>query len=440
VKQTLFMVAVTLVGTVGVFTHGPICGVAVYYFFAVLRPQFIWEWSLPTGIQWSQYVAIATILAVPFQQPAPDGGVHGGPAGQPTRCWSPAHTTVLLFAGWVVLSYANAFNRDYGYLVFVDYLKIFTMFVVSSFVIRTVDHLWIIMLLTALSLGYIAYEVNYLYLVNHYLGIYRNGYGGLDNNGAGLMLAMGVPLCLFAWEGTRSRLRWGFVALIPTIVHAVFMTYSRGAMLSLLISWPLMVARSRQRLRIGLATVVFGVVGIPLLAGPEIQERFFSIKDNEVDESANSRRQSWAAAWKIAKDYPIFGVGVRNANLFSYQYGADMEGRTIHSQYLQIAADCGFVGLGLYLAIYLSVIASFWRTRRAARSDRSPEADRARAIASGVESALLLFCFGAIFLSLEVFELPYLLMLIGAQLSVVYRQPSSGPFLDPSLGERTRWV
>ncbi len=116
-------------------------------------------------------------------------------------------------------------------------------------------------------------------------------------------------------------------------------------MLSLLISWPLMIARSRHRIRIGLASLVFGVVGIPILAGPEIQERFFSIKDNEVDESANSRRQSWAAAWNIAKDYPILGVGVRNSNLFSYQYGADMEGRTIHSQYLQIAADCGLVGI-----------------------------------------------------------------------------------------------
>ena len=47
----------------------------------------------------------------------------------------------------------------------------------------------------------------------------------------------------------------------------------------------------------------------------------------------------------------MFGVGIRNSNLFSYQYGADMEGRTIHSQYLQIAADNGFVGLGLYLAV-----------------------------------------------------------------------------------------
>jgi probable O-glycosylation ligase (exosortase A-associated) len=411
VKQLLFMVAATLVGTVGCFTRGPVYGVVIYYFFAVLRPQYIWQWSLPEGVQWSMYVALATIGATLL------GGA--GPA-RTARQRSAAHLAVGLFAACIVLSYANAFNQVYSQIVFTDYMKIFLMFFVSSVVIREVVHLWAIMLLAAISLGYISYEINYLYLVNGYLGIQRNGYGGLDNNGAGLMLAMGVPLCLFAWEGARHRLRWAFLALIPPVVHAVLMTYSRGAMLSLVVAWPLMVSRSRYRARITLMSIMFGVLALPVLAGPEIQARFFSIKDNEVDDSANSRRQSWAAAWKIACDYPILGVGVRNANLFSHQYGADMEGRTIHSQYLQIAADCGFVGIGLYLAMLGSVFASTRRARRAAVGDSGPDADRVRAIASGVECSLFVFCFGAIFLSLEVFELPYLLILLGAQLSVVY--------------------
>jgi probable O-glycosylation ligase (exosortase A-associated) len=410
VKQLLFMIAATLVGTAGCFTGGPIYGVIVYYFFAVLRPQYMWKWSLPEGVQWSQYVALATIASVVL------GGHEPGRAPRPR---STAHVAVLLFAAWIVLSYANAFDKEYSYVVFIDYIKIFLMFFIASAVIREVVHLWVIMLLTAISLAYISYEINYLYFVNGYLGIERNGYGGLDNNGAGLMLAMGVPLCLFAWEGARHWLRWAFLAVIPLIVHAVLMTYSRGAMLSLVVAWPLMVARSRYRVRITLASVAFAVLAIPVLAGPEIRARFFSIQDNEVDESANSRRQSWATAWRIACDYPILGVGVRNANLFSYQYGADMEGRTIHSQYLQIAADCGFVGLGLYLAVLLCVFGSIRRARRAARRDPGPDADRVRAIASGVESSLFVFCFGAVFLSLEVFELPYLLILLGAQLPII---------------------
>jgi probable O-glycosylation ligase (exosortase A-associated) len=416
VKQTLFMIAMTLVGSVGVFTRGPIYGVVVYYLFAVLRPQYMWKWSLPEGIQWSLYVALPTIASVLLG---------GSGTGRAPRPWTVAHKVVLLFAVWVVLSFANAFDKEFASIVFTDYLKIFLMFFIASAVIREVAHLWIIMLLTAAALGYISYEVNYLYFVNNYLGIYRNGYGGLDNNGAGLMLAMGVPLCMFAWEGMRHRLRWAFLALVPAIVHAVLMTYSRGAMLSLIVAWPLMVARSRYRVRIALASVAFAVLAVPVMAGPEIQARFFTIKDNEVDDSANQRRKAWAAAWKIACDYPILGVGVRNANLFSYQYGADTEGRTIHSQYLQIAADCGFVGIGLYLAIFLCVAVSTHGARRAARRNPGPDADRVRAIASGVECSLFLFLFGAFFLSLEVFELPYVLLLLGAQLPVVYSGQTS---------------
>lgn len=410
-KQLMFMVAVSLLGTLGVFSRGPFCGVAVYYFFAVLRPQYIWKWSLPEGVQWSLYVALATIASVLL------GGI--GSTGAARSRASAAQGAVLLYAAWVVFSFANAFDKEFGAVVFTDYLKIFLMFFVASAVIREVVQLWIIMLLTATSIFYISYEINYLYFVNGYLGIEKNGYGGLDNNGAGLMLAMGVPLCFFAWEGTRHRVRWAFLAMIPVIVHAVLMTYSRGAMLSLLVSWPLIIARSRFRARILLASVAFALLVIPVLAGPEIQARFSSIQNNAADESANSRRQSWTAAWKIACDYPILGVGVRNANLLSHQYGADMEGRTIHSQYLQIAADCGFVGLGLYLSILVCVAASIRSARLAAKRDPGPDADRLRAVASGVECSLLVFCFGALFLSLEVFELPYLLILLGAKVSVV---------------------
>src|SRR5208282_4025941 len=62
-KQLLVMVALTLLGTVGVFVLDPFYGVAIYYLYAVLRPQYIWEWSLPTNVTWSFYVAICAIVA-----------------------------------------------------------------------------------------------------------------------------------------------------------------------------------------------------------------------------------------------------------------------------------------------------------------------------------------------------------------------------------------
>jgi probable O-glycosylation ligase (exosortase A-associated) len=417
-KQLAFMVFFTLLGTAGSFAY-PFFGVFVYYLFAVMRPQFIWMWTPEVqGITWSFYVAVATMIAAGLGL---FGAVKVQPGEGPARPFRPsaAHFCVLAFAVWVGVTYLTAYSPEAGAETFYEYLKIFVMYVVSAYVIRTLRQVWSLLFMIALALGYVAYEVNYAYFVNHYLAIYHTGYGGLDNNGAGLMLAMAVPACWFSFESTKRWWRWGFVLLIPFIVHAVLMTYSRGAMVSLILMCPLLLWRSQYRVLLALSLVGFTLLLLPTLAGPEIRARFLTLEQSDQDASANSRRQSWAAAWAMAQDHPLLGVGLRNANLFSHQYGADFEGRTIHSQYLQVLADNGFPGLGLYLAVLGSAWWCLRRSRRAAKGRDDPDARLVRAVAGGIECSMAVYCTGAFFLSLEVFELPYLLFLMSAQLAVV---------------------
>ena len=419
-KQLAFMIVATLVGVGGSLAASPFYGVAAYYLFAVLRPQFIWKWSLPADVSWSFYVAVAAILGLALSaRPATTS-----PGVNPKGSLTAAHWTVLVFGGWVAATYFTARNQEAAYPYFIEYLKLFVMFWVAARVIQTPRQVWTLYLLAAGILGYIAYEINWFYFFNNrFTYIYKLGYGGLDNNGAGLMLAMGVPLCYFAFEGIRNWYRWAFVALIPLIVHAVLTSYSRGAMVSLIASIPYFLLRSRKRIQLAGLLVAMSLL-VPAFAGNEIRARFFTLENTEVDESANSRRQSWAAAWRIAEENPVFGVGIRNSNLIAKEYGADMEGRTIHSQYLQTAADSGLVALGLYL----TALAAFWLSVRRARIAAKKRTDldgwRAYAAASGVEGAMLVFCVGSAFLSLENFELPYLMLLLGAQLPVVLQLPS----------------
>lgn len=411
-KQLILVGMLTLIGTVGTFTIAPFCSVAVYYIFAVLRPQSIWEWSLPPGVAWSRYVALSAIAAAFLVK----AGVL--PGGRPTddvrnpaaKGHSPALAVTYFF--WILVTYAMARDRETSEPYVIDYLKIFAMLAASTILIRTTWELWTLLVSAGLCLGYIAFEVNSLYFSTGTIAIVRNGYSGLDNNGAGLMLAMGLPICLAIWDGMRSRWRWIFLAMVPVIAHAVMMTYSRGAMLSLIVVSPLMLVRARRRLQLIGFGLLFVTLALPTLAGPEIRKRFFTINEVEKDDSAKARFGSWSAAWAMACDHPVFGVGVRNANLFSFQYGALNEGQTIHSQYLQILADNGFPGLGLYLALLASVFLDLRRVRLATRKRDDPESRRAYAIASGSEASLVTVCFGGIFLSLETFELPYLLMLL----------------------------
>lgn len=421
-KQTLFMIAATLVGTAGIVLQGPAASVFVYYLFAVLRPQYLWNWALPPDIGWSQYVAVASVVGVigmtlgflPIS--ADDHPEYPG--------LSKVHKAYLLFGIWICLTCFTAQRADVSWPWFIEYLKIFLMFVVGSLAIRTLEQVRTLYLVGTIALVYIAYEVNALYLFQGRLDIYHYGYGGLDNNGAGLMLAVGVPLCIYAWESISRWWRWFFVAAVPVLLHAVLMTYSRGAMVSLLAAVPLLLLRSRRRRQFALLFVALAFV-VPVLAGPEIRARFFSVGEYNADASAASRFGSWTAAYRMANDHPLVGVGVRNSNLLSYSYGADMEGRTIHSQYFQILADSGYVGLFLYVT---SLGVAWWQLRRTRRTllgwpETEPHRLLALSLVNGVESGFAVFCVGSSFLSLEVFELPYLLALLAGQLSVLVIRP-----------------
>jgi probable O-glycosylation ligase (exosortase A-associated) len=418
-NQTIIMVCLTLLGAIGAF-YRPFMGVAVYYLFATLRPQFLWEWALPQNVQWSRFVSLATLAAALGVSAGLNPPVPPGVERARLRLGR-SQILIALFALWIAVTYFTAKSQDAAFDYFVEYIKIFAMMAASMVLLRTVAQLYCLVIVAALSLGYIAFEVNHLYLRNGYLGIAKNGYGGLDNNGAGLMLAMGVPICILLWDHIRGRWRWFFLAVTPVIIHAVLMTYSRGAMLSLLVTSPLVALRCKRRLQIAALGAFLFVVGVPIMAGPEIQARFFTLEKNEEDDSANTRRQAWAAAWKMANENPIFGLGIRNANLFSFQYGADIPGRTIHSQYLQIAADNGFVGLGLYLLMVASVFVDCRFCRLAARGRDDVHSRRVYLVATAVETSIALFCFGAAFLSLENAELPFLLLLLGSQLGALVK-------------------
>src|SRR5262249_11196002 len=160
---------------------------------------------------------------------------------------------------------------------------IFVMFGAAALLIGSLRQVWTLFIIAGLALGYIAYEINVLYVLNGRLDIHRNGYGGLDNNGAGLMLAMGVPICYFAWGGAAGKLRWLFLGLLPILLHAVLMTYSRGAMVSLMLASPLVVLRSRHRVGVGIVGAGLLLL-LPVLAGPEIRARFLTIAEHGNDE------------------------------------------------------------------------------------------------------------------------------------------------------------
>jgi probable O-glycosylation ligase (exosortase A-associated) len=426
VKQLIFMVLITGFGMIGSFTISPFIGMAVYIAYAVLRPQYLWKWSLPE-VGWSFYVAIATIGATFIVGPR----INAQDKRHVNHVFSwmlIGHLPFLLFAFWIYLTYYTARHPELGDFHMEEYRKLFIMYVIAILAVRKLVHCWTIIVIYALALGYISYEINFLYLVNGYLGIVKNGYGGLDNNGAGMLLAMGIPACIYCWEYYRNPIRWLFLALVPIILHAVLCTYSRGAMLGIIVTVPFWIFRGTSRCRWWKLLALIGLISmIPIIAGQEIQNRFFSVQEYEKDDSAGSRLTSWAIAWRLAVENPILGVGVRNSPKFTFAMGADMEGRVIHNQYLQIAADNGIVGMVFYLSIIVFAFYGFEKTiQRAKQNPHDPESERAKLTALAAEGSLITYLWSAIFLSCEAFEPQYYLLFLGLQLPMIYQGATQG--------------
>ena len=418
-KQYLFLIALTFFGVVSSFWWTPYAGVALYYFYAILRPQFLWKWTLdyaPVSIPWSFCVAGSAIFGyISWSFGILSFGKRESSLMRYRPAFTLAHKLMMLFAFWIICSYARSNDQAASEEWFGEYLKIFAMYYLASRVVRTPTQIWGLFMLIVTAVGYIAYEANMIYLQTGKLILYSRGFAGLDNNGAGLMLALGVPLCYFAWEMTKGWYRYGFLILIPIIVHAVLGTYSRGAMGSMIVALPFYFLYTRYK-KFFAFLLLCGLFALPFMAGKEIQDRFFSIEKREVDSSYQARQLSWKIAQEIAWDYPIFGAGIRCSNKEMKQRGADMEGRTIHMLYLQIAADSGWIALLIYVSMVGATFISIWRARRRLWRRTDPESMRATAILGGIECSLISFLVGATFLSLEVFEISYLLFFIGTQI------------------------
>lgn len=424
-KQFALLTVMTALGAIGAL-QTPFWGVLLYYTLAILRPQHLWEWALDGSVRWSLMAALIALgsfwlhLSRMIKRSAFNGMI----------------TLFLLYGLLVMLSTITAFNPQIAQGWAIEYAKVIVIAVVASMVI---EHFWqvkLLALMILLMLGYIAWEINFLYFFQGgRLNIFHYGYGGLDNNGAGLLLAMGIPFAYcFALSPVKGVWRWWPMVAVMlgfVMMHAVMMTFSRGAMLASAVGicWVLVHHRPRWQ---SAGTAVALVLVLSVMAGPQIRERFFSTTQYKTDASAQSRFDSWSAAWHIAWENPVLGKGIRNSNQYTMNYGADRQGRTIHNQYLQIAADTGIPAAALYLFMLGFGMWNFRRARMMCGEaledapegldiDRKRQIQHADHICLACQGSLVIFLFDGMFLSLEMFETPWLLLVMAGVLPRVMR-------------------
>ena len=190
-----------------------------------------------------------------------------------------------------------------------------------------------------------------------------------DNNDFGLALNMTLPLFFFLARTESERwVRRLFAFLFVITIPAIFCTYSRGALLGLIVVSTLMFMQLKERWLLlpvgGLALV------IALAVAPATwKERMNPTREGAVDGSAQGRLHAWKYATNLALDYPITGGGFATFTRELYErYGPP--GSVLigaHSVYFSLLAEHGFVGLGLYLLMVVFSLSSTWQLARWAK-------------------------------------------------------------------------
>ena len=422
-KHFLFLTVLTAAGGV-LGLASPFWPLLAYYVVAVLQPAVIWDWALSgmPEVRWAMLTAGLLFVSVLL---------HGKTLIRDARP-SPVLLAALGFAGWVLLSGMTAYDVGIFQSWFVEFAKVLLIFSLGSLIVTRWWQVRLLALAAAGAMTYVALSINVMYLFeNGRLDVFHHGMLNLDNNGVGSLLAIALPLTYYAALNraplnppSRWVLRVAGVLAAGLMAHAIVMTYSRGAMLAAVIGIGWLAARHRPRAQAG-GLAVLALLGALMMAGPEVRDRFWSTTEFQQDESAQSRLQSWDAAWDMIWSRPLLGVGMRNAQSYTHNFGADLPGRTVHNQYLQIGADSGVPAVLLYLAVLGLAMARVGHIRRVSQlalreaieendtraRDRAIDAER---MTLALQASLASFVVSAMFLSVEVVELPWLILMLAA--------------------------
>ncbi len=322
-----------------------------------------------------------------------------------------------IFTVWMCVTYVASGAMDENYIMWNKVMKInFMFFVVYGLIIarKQLDYvIWAI----ASSLCYYGVKGGIFTIAT--AGAHRvwgpegTFIGG--NNELALALIIGIPLLWYLRQTVTQR--WFKHALVASMIlcaAAALGSHSRGALLALAAMSLFFWIRSPHKGRIALVMVFVAPILLGLMS-QEWEARMATIQTYEEDQSAMGRINAWWMAFNLAKDN-VFGGSFETATqAFFMQYAPNpyfIQGP--HSIYFQVLGQHGFIGLFIYLAMWISTWMACNRIRSLTRD--IPEKQETHLLASMIQVSLAGFAVGGAFLGLAYFDVPYFLMAVVVRL------------------------
>lgn len=426
----LIYVAVTCVLSVFI----PWLGVVFYYLFSVGQMQSLWPHHFGVESRVALMMTAATFI-----------GLCGATAIKAVnyRTLLLPHTVALiLLVAWVNLSIPYS-----SYLLYYEPLegklpqseiidifnKIVIVYVIALLLINTRQKLiWLIYAFAAI-LVYYSWWANMMYFTGQFWLFGINGrLGGMpnsvyfDENYLAMLFVFATPVLYYIGISfTNFFVRYGIWSLIPMTWHALFLTGSRGALVSLGVVVIYLFFRSFHRLAsigiiAGLVIAVIYQSGVLLnrvdqtIASAQVGQEVISEQD-----ALDPRLVSWKVGAQMMADYPVFGVGVGNFTIAFPDY-SNTKRHVAHNTFLQFAAETGILAGLIYLWLFWMQLKNvFKRSPPNATYDAGLHRDYLDDLLNSLFVGLFMV---GVFLDLMIFEVMYMIFLLSAAKYAIERE------------------
>lgn len=329
--------------------------------------------------------------------------------------WSAPLVFIGLFVLWTIATTFFAFFPSLSMVQLEKVLKIQLMIFVTAAVLYKWEHIRLFLWVNVLSLAF--------YGVKGGLYTIQTGGGGRvwgppggfigGNNELALALIMAIPLMHFL-RLTTPHVWVKRALLVMMVLSAVSAlgTQSRGALIAIAAMGAVLWWRAPHKL-LNAAIVSFVAVSIWSFMPESWHERMQTIQAYEEDGSAMGRIFAWKTAVNIANDRPVgAGYDMYYDSIFTI-YAPPADGsrfdpaiaRAAHSIYFQVLGEHGWVGLILFLMVWITAWFLAGKLRRKTRGD--PEIGWLHHFGSMAQVSLVGWAAGGAFLSLAYWDFPY---------------------------------
>ncbi|MFV8449235.1 O-antigen ligase family protein [Vibrio campbellii] len=292
---------------------------------------------------------------------------------QLTVFWHPSLKWLFIFWALVIIGIVFASARDIAITVFKNtYWKIIVMTLAITWLITTPKQLAQMskaIMVAGLLVGLVALHnaSNGIDLVEGTRVSIGRSFRSMLGDPNDLALVLLFPLAFTVSQLVEKRSSiWirGFALMTCLVLFlSIIETQSRGGLLGALSVFGYFSSKHiRSRTLLVILTLV-AAISLYIIAGINVRVSGGGAEAG-IDASAMGRLYAWEAAFKMALDNPLTGVGLDNFyyNYFFYSSHWDGMNHAVHSTWFGVLAETGFIGLIVFVTLIVSLIKTSLRS------------------------------------------------------------------------------